>query len=361
MKRYKFLSLFFILTIFAKDAVAQNFSTDVDPWNTYQWNKENFLANNQKIIKKPWFEWWYYKVVIPETGKSYFFTYGIINPWDQHKSLKGTKSYVMMGDFHLKNIVENQFKLEDFNASYQETYVSIKHNIATDKKISGQLIDDKNEIYSWDIDVKKLWSFNAEGWLLGTGVTDIEWYPAQASAVCSGSIISKQEKINFKNAPCYQDRNWGESFPKWWTWIVSNQFENHPETTLVVGGGRPTVKGKKSPFTGVYVGLKHQGMEYAFRPTDFNIVKSDIAFGRWNIKALNRKYYINIAANAPKEKFMDLQFMAPNGEIFHDYETLTGQVQVKLYRKLGLSYVLVHLLNSNHAGIEYGSRTEYNL
>ncbi len=26
----------------------------------------------------------------------------------------------------------------------------------------------------------------------------------------------------FKNAPCYQDRNWGTEFPRWWAWIVSN-------------------------------------------------------------------------------------------------------------------------------------------
>lgn len=326
-----------------------------DRYNTYQWNRANRDALNLKVDRSPWFEWWYYKVVIPETGKSYFFVYGVINPWDKDKTLKGTKSYVTMGDFSQKLILENSFLVEDFKASDQETYVQIQNNIATDKNIVGELKTLTGKKIKWNIQLEKKWAFNAQGWLLGSGVTDIEWYPAQASALCSGEVIDGMKKVKFSNAPCYQDRNWGSRFPKWWTWIVSNSFSNSPETALAVGGGKPTVSGRVSPLAGIYIGLKHQAVEYSFRPTDLNLVKSEINFGKWKISAMNKTHLIRIEASAPVDSFMDLQFMSPHGEIFHDYETLNGKLEIKLYRRIGPKFQFVETLNSNHTGIEFGS------
>ncbi len=346
---------YLLLFIFSFSTIAQL----VDPWNTYRWNRANRDAKNLKVDESPWFEWWYYKIVIPETGKSYFFVYGVINPWDKKKSLKGTKSYVMMGDFSKQQIVENKFAVEDFYASDHTTYIGIKDNFATDKTLTGSLVDAQGKQLSWKVDIQRQWAFNAQGWVLGTGLTDIEWYPAQASATCSGEIIDGAEVVSFKNAPCYQDRNWGSQFPKWWAWIVSNSFINSPGSALAIGGGKPTVKGKKSPVVGVYIGLKHKHKEYAFRTTDLDSINSDIAYGKWKVRATNNRYHIRVEANAPKESFMDLQFTSPQGEIFHDYETLMGNVEVKLYRKLGPIYHLIDVLKSNHAGIEFGSRDVY--
>ena len=36
---------------------------------------------------------------------------------------------------------------------------------------------------------------------------------------------------------------------------------------------------------------------------------------------------------APKTKFLDLNFMTPEGKIFHDYEAPTGDMTVKLYKE----------------------------
>jgi hypothetical protein len=115
------------------------------------------------VDKTLWYEWWYYKVVIPETGKSFFFVYGVVNPWDlEHKS-KGTRSYVGMGDFAKKVQVEEQFNVSDFSASYSETYVVIDRNTATDKFFNGSLKNEQGETYEWDVKISKHWVYNAEG------------------------------------------------------------------------------------------------------------------------------------------------------------------------------------------------------
>lgn len=342
--------LSFLLLSFSQSLLAQ---TDV--WNTYQWNRKNELSGNSRVDKFPWYEWWYYKLVIPETGKSYFFVYGVVNPWDHANGLKGSRSYVGMGDFHQKIQIEEKFSIRDFNASYRETYVTVNGNIATDKFFNGSIKDETGKSSQWDIKINKKWSYNAEGWMMGTMLTDIEWYPAQASASCSGTIIQQNETVTFEDVPCYQDRNWGKTFPDWWAWIVSNHFENNPGSALAIGGGKPRIRGRRTPIASVSIGLTHQGKDYSFRPIDMQLVQTDISFGKWRVIASGQKYKIEIEATAPKEQFMDLQFVTPTGEVFHDYETLTGKVSVKLYEKKGLNFRLIADLKSNFAGIEFGS------
>jgi tocopherol cyclase len=336
----KFLSIILILLL------SFNLQAEVDPFNVYQYKSGD---------QRPWFEWWYYKVILPDTGESYFFVYGVVNPWDKKHTLKGTRAYVGMGDFTSAQQVENLYPLEKFKASYDQTLVEVDKQTASDVHFSGSLNHASGDQFSWDISINKEWSYNPTGWAQGKGITDIEWYPAQAGAHCSGSIISKNKLVQFTDAPCYQDRNWGVDFPSWWTWIVSNQFKENPESVLAVGGGRPKYRGRNIPIEGVSIGLHHKGIDYHFRPNDLDIVKTDISFGKWEMSGQNERYKVTVSANAPKEKFMDLQFVTPEGSVFHDYETLTGQVTVKIYHKQLFKWTLVDTLTSDYAGIEYGS------
>lgn len=348
-----------ILFLFFLNIFSFSLSASVDPLNTYRWNRQNVLTQSDQMQKGTWFEWWYYKVVVPETGESFFFVYGVVNPWDEKRTFAGTRAYVGMGDFVSREQAELITDIKDFKAEYKRTYVEILGNVATDKHISGDILSEHGHRYSWDISVEKNWAFNSTGWATGRNITNIEWYPAQADATCSGVINSNGKTYNLIDAPCYQDRNWGSSFPKWWTWIVSNHFKDHPETSIAVGGGHPTYWNRNLPIQGVAVGLRHKGKVYEFRPNDFDKVKIDINFGKWEVVAHDGVYKLEISATAPKESFMDLQFMTPTGEIFHDYETLTGKMTVKLYEKTGLlikKWKLKETLYSDMTGIEYGSK-----
>lgn len=324
--------------------------SQVDQFNTYIWKGQ---------AQKKWYEWWYYKVVIPETNESFYFVYGVVNPGDVEHKFTGTRAHVGAGDFNTKLIIDKHLPVSNFEASKVDTFVRIDGNTATDRHVEGNLENAKGETMSWDFSINKEWGFNAMGWAMDDQITNIFWYPVQASAKCSGQVISNGKLHQFINAPCYQDRNWGVSFPKWWAWVVSNKFEQHPETVLAVGGGRPKYFGTNFKFEGVSIGLKHKGHEYAFRPNDLNLVKININYGTWEMSALNKTHKIEISAKAPKSKFMDLQFMTPDGYMFHDYETLTGEVWVKLYKRNGLKFQLLDTLYSKYAGIEYGSPVEY--
>lgn len=337
---------------------------NVDPLNTYQFNRENVLKKNNKVSQTPWFEWWYYKVVLPKKNKAYFFVYGVVNPWDESKTLGATRSYVEMGDFGKQTIIEEQFEVKDFNASYKTTHVQVKGvNSATDKSLRGEIMSSHGEKASWNIQIQKSWTFNAASWMTGKNITNIEWYPAQTDATCSGEIIANGEREVFENAPCYQDRNWGSLFPDWWTWIVSNHFDSNPETTLAIGGGKPTILDKINAFESVAIGLKHKGQEYFWRPHHGDLIRFQIRFGQWEVEAINKNFKISVVAHAPKEKFMDLQFITPQGKAYHDYEALQGHLEVRLYKRSAnlKDWVFLDHLTSDQAGIEFGSFDEFSV
>ncbi len=212
-------------------------------------------------------------------------------------------------------------------------------------------------LFGWNLTIEKDWGFNAMGW--GMQIPEafnIYWYPAQASGFISGDLVFNGETIHFDRALGYQDRNWGRSLPKWWAWLVSNNFKNSPGTVLAAGGGEPKVLGREI-YKGMSIGLRHKGVEYSFRPNDGAIVQTDISFGKWEVTATKLfKYKITLSAWAPAEKFMLLPFISPDGTVFKDMETLNGNIKVRLYEFVDFGqWKEIANLESDEAGIEYGS------
>lgn len=316
-----------------------------------------------KNYKGDWYEWWYFKLYDQKTETPFFFLYGVTNPWDQESKNKISRGFVGFGNFKEKWWVEKDFHVNQFRAAERVMNVQIAtSNGATERsafgQIAGEYNNQKHEI-KWDLKIAPDWKFNAMGWTMDVDwSSNIFWYPAQASMFVSGVIEADGKTYVLEKAPGYQDRNWGKSFPQWWAWIVSNQFENSPGTVLAGGGGLPDVVTKlKIPI--FVLGLRHQGKEYSFRLNDGDLVRMKISFGHWWVSAINKKgYRVDIEGHAPKEKFMDLVFLTPQGQKFHDYESLEGNINVKLYKlKLG-KWVLQTELKSGHAGLEFGSFDE---
>jgi tocopherol cyclase len=340
--------------LFSVSAFAQ-----VDEFNTYQWNRANHLKGEGKVDRGDWYEWWFYKFVVPETREAFYFIYGVVNPWDKAGTLKGTAAYLQAGDFKKHKMAEQLFPVEAFTAAYDKTAVSVGSHTATDKRITGAIVENSGEEISWDLSIEKDWAFNAMGWGLNhPKISGIFWYPAQASATMSGWVKYHGRTIRVVSAPGYQDRNWGRSFPTWWTWLTSNTFKNSPGTVLAAGGGKPKIFNQFYFLNGLNIGLRHNGEEYIFRTTDGNKINFEIRWGVWEVVATNHKgEKIEISAYAPPEEFLVLPFRSPQGPIFYDYEALRGAMSVRL-SKWSLetrSWVQLAALETTEAGIEWGS------
>lgn len=334
----------------------------LDTYNTLRWNRNAAGFVNATPDRGDWYEWWYYKVVLPGSPDAFYFVYGIVNPWDVEQSRAASSGFLGFGDFGGGRTFEERFPVNQFAARYDRAEVKLgEHAVATDRALSGELKDEYGEtVARWNLTIDRDWSFHAMGWGEKVkGISNIYWYPAQASARMSGTIEYNGRSWRLDDAPAYQDRNWGRSMPKWWTWIVSNHFDNSPGTALAVGGGRPLFLEKHSVKDGMTIGLKHAGREYVFRTPDGDSITTDIRFGNWDVTATHRSGLsrVRISAYAPPEKFLLLKFTAPTGEVFNDYEALKGHVQVELETRLfpfgAWSEPVV--LTSDEAGIEWGS------
>lgn len=300
-----------------------------------------------------WYEWWYYKVTVPGTDQAFYFCYGVVNPWDAAQSRPASRAYVSAGNFQAGRTHELKFPVTDFKAAASATFVRVGPHTATDRALKGSLPLPEGGEFSWDLRMEKEWSFNALGWTMYVpGITNIFWFPAQASARMSGTIKYGGREYLLSGAPAYQDRNWGRGFPRWWAWLVSNHFKNSPGTALAAGGGMPKVLGSFHMPNAMGIGLRHAGKEYAFRPSRGDLIKLDVDYGKWKVRALNKDGdRIEIDAWAPEEKFLLLKFMAPQGQEFYDYEALQGNIKVRLYK----GAKLIADLETDEGGIEFGS------
>src|SRR5438270_873175 len=121
------LILFTLLVLSAASSAA------TDPFNAYIWNHANHNAANGEVDTGDWFEWWYFKVVDPQTQDGYFFTYGVINPWDSNTVLAGTRAVISAGDFKNHLQATEKFTVDQFTSAYNKTAVSVGTNTATDK------------------------------------------------------------------------------------------------------------------------------------------------------------------------------------------------------------------------------------
>jgi len=360
-KLFKSVSFVFILNLLLviQPVAAADFgpAKNPDKFNTFLWPTLGQGKNSS------WYEWWYSKVVDPTTGRAFFFVYEVVNPWDTGANPQSvTRAAVTFGDFGRKMQVTKSVPVTEFRAALDRYDVEIGNPAvatADSRHLQGRLVSEIGEVVSWDLVFEDPWSFRAMGWATGIpGLLNIGWYPAQASAKVSGTIRIGDETIHLERAPGYQDRNWGKSFPKWWSWIVANHWNEGGDAVLVAGGGAPEILGRPSPYEGMSVGFRYEGKLYTFRPTEGIFPKSDISFGKWEVSA--RDHFgnrIEISANAPLEKFMDLQFLTPQGEIFHDWEALAANVRVK-FTPFGKPAVT---LTTSLGGIEYGSRQQSGL
>lgn len=363
--RYRFLSTaFFFLFCFSHTlwAVPQDqtpgrhFNNDVDPYNTYQWNRLN--RNNGKVDRGPWYEWWYYKLVDPKTNRSFFFCYGIVNPWDRENKTGNARAFVNFGDSQQKLILTSHVPVTEFQSSYDYPFTRVGSYIATDRMIAAAF-EDQGHTVSWAFSIDKKRDWEAMGWgLRFPKLFNIYWHPAQMDARFSGVITINGKPYFIQNAEGYQDKNWGHAFPKWWFWMAVNAFDHHPDSVFVAGGGDArTQHGLPLP-TALLLSLYHDGKLYEFRSSEPQYrFDWKITMGRWQITATNFNYHLKVTAEADPNQMMDLQFQTPDGKIFHDYETLHGAIRVELFERKPFTLnweKIADLSTQNKAGLELG-------
>src|SRR3989338_4639296 len=135
-------------------------------------------------------------------------------------------------------------------------------------------------------------------------------------------------------------------------------FDENKESAFVAGGGDSRFSNGAPLPTALLLGLHHEGVLYEFRSSDFkHYFDWEIEMGKWSLTALHRFHRIEVTASEEIPEMLDLPFYTPGGETFHDYETLTGKIHVKLYKRKPLMMgweKIADLSTQDKAGLELG-------
>jgi len=208
------------------------------------------------------FEGWYFRVALPEPGKSFAWMYSIENPsgkgeftavgaqvmgpddtylihqssdvktfWADPDSLALGACFQRAGQMSPPRVpvTEGQFNTavaEGFQASLTSHHGSLKRR---EEGTVGQL-PSTAEKCSWSISVVPQYGWGpplgkqraTAGWLAAFPVFEPHWQIMMARGLATGWVEWDQQRYEFQGEPAYWEKNWGGGFPDKWCWVQCN-------------------------------------------------------------------------------------------------------------------------------------------
>jgi tocopherol cyclase len=278
--------------------------------------------------QSPFFEGWYVRLLLPNTGKSFAFMYSIENPaGDRHYS--GGAVQILGPAEGEKENQEDQLiwrifpSVKDFWASPRQFALGHWGKCTDDSQVKPlppenffSMVKEGYQIYQnqhqgqiTDGDRHCRWQFTVEpeitwgdpqrfprataGWLSFLPLFDPGWQILLAQGKAQGWLEWQGKRYEFDQALVYAEKNWGHSFPSRWFWLQANYFPDHPGLSVTAAGGERIVLGR--PEEVALIGVHHQGNFYEFGPGHGTVTWQVAPWGRWQLKASNDRYWVTLS------------------------------------------------------------------
>lgn len=176
------------------------------------------------------------------------------------------------------------------------------------------------------------------------------WQILMAHGLATGWIEWQGQRYEFTNAPAYSEKNWGRSFPERWFWIECNSFEDSIGLAVTAGGGKRQVLWAKESVG--MVGVHYRDRFYEFVPWNSQIEWQIQPWGKWQIRARNRDWEVDLLGTTDLPGVMVATPTAA-GLVSCCRDTLRGLLSIDLRTADGQQILRAH---SNNAGLEVGGR-----
>ena len=355
------------------------------------------------------FEGWYFRVTMPESGESFALIYSVEDPlgntpisgvgaqvmgprngyfvqydkrtadfWAQRNKLALGCNFKAMDGIQKKRytdmVGEDQFRREVKEGFQSGTYQHQGRLVATDvNKALGKFSNPYLEAMqrpavstvpscSWSFSTKPVYGWGdpssqraTAGWLAALPAFEPHWQIMMAHGVSSGWFQWGDERFEFQDAPTYAEKNWGGSFPQKWFWIQCNSFDGHPDLTLTAGGGTrelPILPGSPEEDVAM-IGVHCDGQFYEFVPWNGEVDWVVSPWGTWVMHGVNEGFEVFVEGTAVPEDGVVLR--APtlkNGLVPFCKDTFSGQIRLKLVNRRSSQTVIE--AGSNTGGLEVG-------
>jgi tocopherol cyclase len=340
------------------------------PHSGYHWNGSS----------RRFFEGWYYRVTLPQQAQTFAFMYSIEDPIGGKPYTGGAAQILGANDEYLWRTFPDVKKFwadrdvlglghwgetdlrtpplylipSEFERHIKEGYQ------ATATLNQGAIHDPATGRYCrWQYEIKPLLGWgdrggaqqSTAGWLSFLQIFEPGWQILMAHGLASGWIDWNGKLYKFINVPAYAEKNWGGSFPTKWFWVNCNSFEGQSELALTAGGGRRGVLWWMESVA--MIGIHHQGKFYEFVPWNSEVEWDIQPWGRWNIRAKNRKYKVELTAttNLPGTA---LRAPTKNGLVFCCRDTMQGELNLELQEFSKEESKIILKAHSRLCGLETG-------
>ncbi|WP_414542529.1 tocopherol cyclase family protein [Nostoc sp. CCY0012] len=350
------------------------------PVNFLQFQQTPHSGYHWDGSSRRFFEGWYYRVTLPECGQTFAFMYSIEDPIGGQSYSGGAAQVLGPNDEYICRTFPDVNKFwgssdrlglghwgkTDLNTqplyllpAEFERYVQEGYQ-ATATLNQGEIRDPATGNYCrWLYEIQPVYYWGNQnsiqqstaGWLSFLQIFEPGWQILMAHGWASGWIDWNGKIYEFTNVPAYGEKNWGGAFPQKWFWINCNSFDNEPDLALTAGGGKRGVLWWMESVA--MIGLHYQGKFYEFVPWSAKVEWDIQPWGRWQMRARNLDYEIELTGTTPLPG-TPLRAPTANGLVFCCRDTMQGKLDLEL-RKLNCTTSQTILkAHSDLCGLEVG-------
>lgn len=307
-------------------------------------NPVHFQGN---MLKKNYFEGWYYKLVSADGLYSVAFIPGIIlNNEHAHAFIQVFVSY---NNSTLKTIYA-EFDKSEFISNDKPFAVDIQSNRFTEHDINVCIASNNLNIegkiaFSNNTKIRTSWLSPSIMGFFGY-FTFMECYHGIVSMhhTLQGQLTIDGKIIDFDGGKGYIEKDWGSSFPSKYVWMQSNHFANKQTSFMF---SEAIIPFKIFFFNGLIINLIIDGKEYRFATYNgAKVTKKHIAEKNVHYEITRKNY--KLVVEAVNDKTTSLP--SPKNGVMNQSikEGLSGVIKLQLYEKNKLMYDDI----GTHAGLE---------
>lgn len=326
------------------------------------------------------FEGWYYRITLPDSGQTFAFMYSIDDPIGGKPCSGGAAQILGPDDQYLCRTFPhiNQFWASSESLAlghWGKTTLQINPQYLEPNKFENYILEGyqatatlnqgiirdpaSGDYCQWQYQIKPVYGWadtNAQqqstaGWLSYLPIFEPGWQILMAHGLATGWVDWNGKRYEFTDAPAYGEKNWGRAFPQKWFWLNCNSFDHQPHLALTAGGGRRKVLWWEE--SAALVGIHYQGKFYEFVPWNSKVSWQIQPWGRWQMQAENDNYEIELTGTTEQPGTL-LRAPTEQGLLLVCRDTMQGQLSMELRERNSGTSKIILKASSSTCGLEIG-------
>jgi tocopherol cyclase len=327
-----------------------------------------------------YFEGWYCRLTLPEIKQTFAFMYSIQDPLGDQPNSGGAVQIIGINEAYLCRIFPNvqKFFADKHNLVFGhwgktnlevpakllpprefDTYITEGYQVTANLN-QGSIYDPvRDEYCRWEYQIKLVYGWgnsqqpqqSSAGLLSSIPIFEPGWQITMAHGLATGCIEWRGQRYQFTDAPAYNEKNWGSSFPQKWFWLNFNSFNDESDLALTAGGGIRQVLWWQEEVA--LIGIHYQGKFYEFAPWNSQVSWQIKPWGEWKLqgKLTQSEQYEVVLKGETDLSGIYVRTPTAKGLVFNCRDTTQGKLSLSLYDCQGKTIVKA---DSNQAGLEIG-------